>query len=72
MAGFKSFANASSAIAGIELAHRIRKRQFILGRNRRRRGWSQKHEWAIAPGVEDVPRRISRLDRKTVDAPEPE
>lgn len=48
MAAFKSFANASIAIAGIELAHRIRKRQFILGRNRPRRGWSQKHEWAIA------------------------
>jgi len=48
MAGFKSFANASIAIAAIELAHRIRKRQFILGRNRPRRGWSLKHEWAIA------------------------
>jgi transposase-like protein len=30
MAGFKSFATAAVAIAGIELAHRIRKRQFIL------------------------------------------
>jgi len=27
-------------LAGIELAHRIRKRQFVLGRSRRRRGWS--------------------------------
>jgi transposase-like protein len=29
MAGFKSFTNATVTIAGIELAHRIRKRQFM-------------------------------------------
>ena len=34
MAGFKSFANASVTLAGIELAHRIRKRQFNFGRGR--------------------------------------
>jgi DDE domain len=45
MAGFKSFANAAITIAGIELAHRIRKRQFSFGRGRRRRGWSRKAEW---------------------------
>jgi len=50
MSGFKSFASASITIAGIELAHRIRKRQFVLGRSRRRRGWSLKDEWAIALG----------------------
>jgi transposase-like protein len=32
MAGFRSFANATITIAGIELAHRIRKGQFSLGR----------------------------------------
>jgi transposase-like protein len=48
MAGFKSFANAAITIAGIELAHRIRKRQFSFGRGRRRRGWSRKAEWAMA------------------------
>lgn len=32
MAGFESFANAAITIAGIELAHRIRKRQFMLNR----------------------------------------
>jgi transposase-like protein len=48
MAGFKSFANAAITIAGIELAHRIRKRQFSFGRGRRRRGWSRKDEWAMA------------------------
>jgi transposase-like protein len=36
MAGFKSFANAAITIAGIELAHRIRKGQFSFGRGRRR------------------------------------
>jgi transposase-like protein len=32
MAGFKSFANAAITLAGIELAHRIRKGQFSFGR----------------------------------------
>lgn len=31
MLGFKSFANAAITIAGIELTHRIRKRQFSFG-----------------------------------------
>jgi transposase-like protein len=48
MAGFKSFTNAAITIAGIELAHRIRKGQFSFGRGRRRRGWSRKDEWAMA------------------------
>lgn len=48
MAGFKAFANATITLAGIELAHRIRKGQFSFGRGRRRRGWSRKAEWAMA------------------------
>ncbi len=32
MGGFKSFRSAAITLAGIELAHRIRKRQFSLGR----------------------------------------
>ena len=49
MAGFKSFATAAVTIAGIELAHRIRKRQFMLSRAYRRLGkWSLKKEWALA------------------------
>jgi transposase-like protein len=49
MSGFKSFASATVTITGIELAHRIRKRQFMLSRTyRRHRGWSPKNEWAIA------------------------
>jgi transposase-like protein len=38
MLGFKSFTNASIVLAGIELANRIRKRQFSLGSGRR--SWS--------------------------------
>jgi transposase-like protein len=48
MAGFKSFANAALTISGIEVAHRIHKEQFALGRGRRRRGWSRKDDWALA------------------------
>ena len=48
MTGFKGFANAAITIAGVELAHRIRKGQFSFGRGRRRRGWSRKAEWAMA------------------------
>ena len=36
--GFKSFVNASIVLAGIELANRIRKHQFGLGKGRR--SWS--------------------------------
>jgi transposase-like protein len=45
MMGFKSFRNASVTIAGIELAHRIRKQQFSFGRGRRWRTWSMKQLW---------------------------
>jgi hypothetical protein len=31
MLGFKSFGNAAITLAGIELAHRIHKRQFSFG-----------------------------------------
>jgi transposase-like protein len=49
MAGFKSFVNAAVTIAGVELAHRIRKRQAMLSRTYRRLGsWSLKNEWAMA------------------------
>jgi len=34
MGGFKSFGSAAITLAGIELAHRIRKKQFSLGRGR--------------------------------------
>jgi transposase-like protein len=43
--GFKSFRNAGITIAGIELAHRIRKRQFSFGPGGQRRNWSLKQLW---------------------------
>jgi hypothetical protein len=50
MAGFKSFDNASITISGIELAHRIHKQQFLLGRGRRPRHWylKQRRERLLA------------------------
>jgi len=45
MKGFKSFTNAAITIAGIELAHRIHKRQFSFGRGRPRRERPQKVLW---------------------------
>jgi transposase-like protein len=48
MKGFKSFANAAITIAGIELAHRIHKRQFSFGLGRPRRNWSLKLRWQRA------------------------
>ena len=45
MLGFKSFRTAAITLAGIELAHRIRKRQFSFGRGRQRRAWSLKQLW---------------------------
>ena len=45
MAGFKSFDNAAITIAGIELAHRIHKRQFSFGAGRPCRVQSLKALW---------------------------
>ena len=45
MAGFNSFDNAAISIAGIELAHRIHKRQFSFGAGRPRRVRSLKTLW---------------------------
>ena len=45
MHGLKSFAAAAITIAGIELAHRIRKRQFALGHAPKGRRHSLKTAW---------------------------
>jgi transposase-like protein len=45
MMGFKSFRTAAVTLAGIELAHRIRKRQFSIGCGRQRRASSLKQLW---------------------------
>jgi hypothetical protein len=48
MTGFNSFNNAAITLAGIELAHRIRKHQFSFGPGRPRRAWSLKQLWQRA------------------------
>jgi len=45
MAGFKSDRNAAITLSGIELAHRIQKRQFSFGPGGPRRLWSLKQFW---------------------------
>jgi transposase-like protein len=48
MGGFKSFGSAAITLAGIELAHRIRKRQFSFGRGRYQNFGSLKQLWERA------------------------
>jgi transposase-like protein len=48
MKGFKSFGNAAVTIAGVELAHRIHKDQFSLGRGRPRNDRSLRTDWERA------------------------
>jgi hypothetical protein len=50
MGGFKCFGSAVITLAGIELAHRIRKRQFSLGRGRYQNFASLKQFWERALG----------------------
>jgi len=45
MTGFKSDRTAAITLSGIELAHRIRKRQFSFGPGGQRRNWSLKQFW---------------------------
>ena len=45
MLGFKSFRTAAITVAGVELAHRIRKRQLAFGRGRQRQASSLKQLW---------------------------
>jgi hypothetical protein len=48
MLALKSFRTAAVTLAGVELAHRIRKRQFSFGRRGPHRFSSLKHLWARA------------------------
>jgi transposase-like protein len=48
MLALKSFRTAAVTLAGVELAHRIRKRQFSFGRGGPRRFSSLMHLWARA------------------------
>ena len=45
MTGFKSFHSVAITLSGIELAHRLRTRQFSFGPGRQRRAWSLKQLW---------------------------
>jgi transposase-like protein len=66
MLALKSFRTASITPAGLELAHRIRKRQFSFGRGGPRRFSSLKHLWAHALAHHDVPARRTEAARMTV------
>ena len=48
MLGMKSFKTAEITLAGIELAHRIRKRQFSLGHSAGGQSHSLKEQWHLA------------------------
>jgi transposase-like protein len=54
MLAFKSFRTAAVTLAGVELAHRIRKRQFSFGRGRPPRISSLKQLWARALACDDA------------------
>lgn len=51
MRGFESFRTAATTIAGIELAHRIRKRQFCFQARGRHVPLNLRREWSVALGV---------------------
>ena len=66
MGGFKSFEAAAITLAGIELAHRIRKRQFSFGRGRYRNFGSLSllldcRRVAVALRAYPVTRKLRRL-----------
>jgi hypothetical protein len=53
MLALKTIRTAAVTLAGVELAHRIRKRQFSFGRGAPRRFSSRKHLWARALAHQD-------------------
>jgi hypothetical protein len=61
MLALKSFRTAAVTLAGVELAHRIRKRQFSFGRGGPLRFCSLKHLWACA-----LVRHDAATDRRNV------
>lgn len=67
MLGLKSFDTAAITFAGIELANRIRKRQFALGRRWLRRNRSLKELWdrALAPDLNALGRECTRTQELT-------
>ncbi|MCC6294978.1 MAG: DDE-type integrase/transposase/recombinase [Bryobacterales bacterium] len=55
MLGLQSFRSAAITLAGIELAHRIRKRQYSLSLGTNGRAMSLKRSWAAALATSGVP-----------------
>jgi len=53
MLAMKSFRTAAITLAGVELAHRIRKRQFTVGSRGPHQFSSLKHAWALALVCDD-------------------
>jgi transposase-like protein len=64
MLGLKSFRTAAITFAGIELANRIRKRQFSFGRGGQRNNWSLKQLWnrALACDANALDRQCTRTE----------
>ncbi|MGH8596687.1 MAG: IS6 family transposase [Gammaproteobacteria bacterium] len=63
MLGLKGFRSAAITLAGIELAHRIRKQQYSLPMGVNGRARSLKDSWAAALASSDVP-ECCRSDRR--------
>ena len=55
MLGLKSFCSAAITLAGIELAHRIRKGQYALERRHDEGSSSLKELWDVALNQEEMP-----------------
>ena len=65
MLALKSFRTSAITLAGIDLAHRIRKRQFSFGRGGAGRFCSLKHLWARALERDDKVLRLNRHCTRT-------
>ena len=62
MGGFKTFGSAAVTLAGIELAYRIRKRQFSFGRGRYQNCGSLKQLWERALAYYFTRGNVKRAD----------
>ena len=73
MSGLKSFRTAAITLAGIELAHRIRKRQFSFTNGGDRGATSLKRLWDLAIADSDATNREPKMESSgasTANAPE--
>jgi transposase-like protein len=67
MLALKSFRTAAITLAGVELAHRIRKRQFSFGRWGPRRFSSLKHLWTRALAYPDFATDGNKVTVETIN-----